>query len=80
VRLVRIPGGAIQVDPSGRVAGRGAYLCRDAACWSRALDRGGLPRALGVGATPELRALVEAGPGQMMTITTTKTMTTETEG
>jgi predicted RNA-binding protein YlxR (DUF448 family) len=70
----------MQVDPGGRLAGRGAYLCRDAACWSRALDRGGLPRALGVTATPELRALVAAGPDQTMTITTTKTMTTETEG
>ena len=25
------------VDPSGKLAGRGAYLCRDLDCWEKAL-------------------------------------------
>lgn len=38
VRLVRSPEGAVLVDEQRRRApGRGAYLCRDAACWTRAL-------------------------------------------
>ena len=35
VRVVRTPGGAMVLDETGRAAGRGAYLCRDAACWYR---------------------------------------------
>ncbi len=33
VRIVRTPGGAVQVDPTGKVAGRGAYLCKARSCW-----------------------------------------------
>ncbi|MFQ5407761.1 MAG: YlxR family protein [Anaerolineales bacterium] len=36
VRLVRTPLGVL-VDPTGRQAGRGAYLHRSADCWERAL-------------------------------------------
>ncbi|HUW09157.1 MAG TPA: YlxR family protein, partial [Anaerolineae bacterium] len=27
VRIVRLAGGDVQVDPTGKLAGRGAYLC-----------------------------------------------------
>lgn len=33
VRIVRTPAGAVQVDPTGKVAGRGAYLCKVRSCW-----------------------------------------------
>ncbi len=33
-------------DPSGRMAGRGAYVCQDGACRATALTKGGLARAL----------------------------------
>ena len=33
VRIVRTPAGAVQVDPTGKVAGRGAYLCKARLCW-----------------------------------------------
>ena len=36
IRIVRMAEGSVDVDPSGRVAGRGAYLCRRAACWEQA--------------------------------------------
>lgn len=39
VRLVRIAEGNIEVDTTGKIAGRGAYLCRDRACWEK-LPRG----------------------------------------
>jgi predicted RNA-binding protein YlxR (DUF448 family) len=38
--------GRIVVDP-GRVLGRSAYLCREAACWEAAQKRRALDRALG---------------------------------
>ena len=45
VRLIRLPGGIVVVDASGRAAGRGAYVCPDAGCVERALIRGRLAHA-----------------------------------
>lgn len=45
VRLVRTPEGSVQVDERGRAPGRGAYLCRLAACWERGA-KGSLASAL----------------------------------
>ncbi len=33
IRLVRTPDGNIEIDTSGKKAGRGAYLCRARECW-----------------------------------------------
>lgn len=33
IRLVRRPDGSVAVDETGRLPGRGAYLCRKAECW-----------------------------------------------
>jgi predicted RNA-binding protein YlxR (DUF448 family) len=33
-------------DPSGRLAGRGAYVCADGGCREAALNKGGRARAL----------------------------------
>ncbi|MBM3942733.1 MAG: YlxR family protein [SAR202 cluster bacterium] len=46
LRIVRTPLGAVHVDPTGKAAGRGAYLCGSAACWQRAIHKGGLERGL----------------------------------
>ena len=46
VRVVRRPDGGVTIDETGRVAGRGAYLCRDAGCWSKGLEKGAVARAL----------------------------------
>ncbi len=48
VRIVRTPEGSVEVDPSGRRPGRGAYLCSAGACWEQALKKGALSRALKV--------------------------------
>jgi hypothetical protein len=37
--------GTLVPDPAGRLPGRGAYTCRDAACFERARARGGFNRA-----------------------------------
>ena len=58
------------MDETGRLAGRGAYLCRDAACWTLASERGALGRALAAAVPQELREALLAGPA-MMTMTTT---------
>jgi predicted RNA-binding protein YlxR (DUF448 family) len=46
LRVVRTPEGAVMIDPTGRRPGRGAYLCRDAACWDLAGRRRALEHAL----------------------------------
>ncbi|HEY0493317.1 MAG TPA: YlxR family protein [Candidatus Dormibacteraeota bacterium] len=45
VRLVALES-SVSVDRSGRATGRGAYLCREPACWSTAQRRRALERAL----------------------------------
>ncbi len=46
VRLVRSTTGHVEVDPTGKAAGRGAYLHEQRACWVRALERRTLDQAL----------------------------------
>jgi uncharacterized protein len=60
MRLVRDADGHVVLDPSGKRAGRGAYLCYDPACWEQALKRRGLERALRIDALlPEDHAALE---------------------
>lgn len=53
IRLVRTPNGEIQIDERGKVAGRGAYLCRNQACWENAIARDRLDYALKTKLSPE---------------------------
>jgi len=48
VRIVRSPAGSVDVDPTGKAEGRGAYLCHNARCWEEALKRDRLSAALKV--------------------------------
>lgn len=54
LRVVRTPAGQVQVDVTGKLAGRGAYLCPQAACVNLALRQRKLERALGIAIGPEL--------------------------
>ncbi len=70
VRIVRSEGGVV-VDPTGKLAGRGAYLHDRRSCWEAGLQ-GSLARALKVDLTPAdrehltafMNTLPEAEPGQ----------------
>jgi len=46
IRLVRISDGSVEVDTSGKKAGRGAYLCRTQECWEFGLKGGRLEHTL----------------------------------
>jgi predicted RNA-binding protein YlxR (DUF448 family) len=46
LRVVRSPDGTVRADETGRLAGRGAYVCRDRACITTAIARGSLSKAL----------------------------------
>ncbi len=58
IRLVRTPEG-VYIDPTGKQAGRGAYLHDRRECWQRALQ-GALARALKTELTAEDRERLEA--------------------
>ena len=57
IRLVRTAEG-VQVDPTGKLAGRGAYLHDRRECWERAF-RGALEHALKTNLTADDRARLE---------------------
>ena len=46
IRIVRTPEGGVRIDPTGRMNGRGAYLCRNENCLKRVLKSGALARSL----------------------------------
>lgn len=48
VRIVRLPDGHVTVDPTGKKAGRGAYICNEHACWDAAIKRRALERSLNI--------------------------------
>lgn len=58
IRLVRTSDG-VQVDPTGKLAGRGAYLHDQRTCWERGL-KGALAHALKMELTPEDRERLQA--------------------
>jgi hypothetical protein len=48
IRVVRGPDGKIYVDETGKAHGRGAYLCRDHACWEKGITTSHLGHSLKV--------------------------------
>jgi predicted RNA-binding protein YlxR (DUF448 family) len=63
-----MPTGQVTVDPTGRLAGRGAYVCVGTDCLSIAIKKGALTRALEV---PLPSTFLEAvGQGAVTSIST----------
>ena len=61
LRIVRTPDGRVVADPTGRLAGRGAYVCDEAACIEQAITKGALARALkSPSCPPDLRETLAA--------------------
>jgi hypothetical protein len=65
VRVVRTPAGEVRVDATGKVSGRGAYVCPVQACVDGALREHRLEHALEVSipesAVAELRTVANRG-------------------
>ncbi len=61
MRVVRTPAGEITIDPGGRAAGRGAYVCRAAQCIDSAIKKSALSRALRTPLPPDLRTALIGG-------------------
>jgi uncharacterized protein len=60
VRVVHTPANSVEVDATGKKAGRGAYLCAKKSCWQLALKKHALERALKTTISPENVAMLEA--------------------
>ena len=59
VRVVRTPEGRVEIDPTGKRNGRGAYIHRSRSCWDAALAGGRLAHALKVALTDPDRHVLE---------------------
>ena len=68
IRVVRTPEGAVNLDFSGKMNGRGAYICPDPDCLKKALRSKALDRSLEVTIPEEvierLQKEMEAGRGE----------------
>ncbi|MBQ6807657.1 MAG: YlxR family protein [Firmicutes bacterium] len=60
LRIVRSPEGEISLDPSGKRAGRGAYLCRKQACLKRLQKSRSLEKAFKMKLPEEIWDLLTA--------------------
>ena len=59
LRVVRTPENDIRPDPTGKLSGRGAYLCKSAQCLERAKKTRALDRALEHKVGDEVFTLIE---------------------
>ena len=59
IRVVRTPEGAVNLDFSGKMNGRGAYICPDPDCLKKALRSKALDRSLEVTIPEEVYARLE---------------------
>jgi len=54
IRVVRSPEGAVSIDFTGKKSGRGAYICKNEACFKKAKKSGALQRSLETEISDEL--------------------------
>ena len=59
IRIVRGPEGEISLDFKGKKNGRGAYLCKNIACFTAARKRKSIERALQSAISPEIYQTLE---------------------
>ena len=59
VRIVRSKEGEISLDDTGKKAGRGAYICRDAECFSQVRKARKLDRSLKCAVPEDIYDIIE---------------------
>ena len=64
IRVVKTPEGEITIDATGRMNGRGAYLCPHEDCLQKAVKSKGLERAFKLQITAEIFASLKERLGQ----------------
>lgn len=61
LRIVRSPEGEVTFDPTGKKAGRGAYICNDPDCLKKAIKSRGLSRAFEAEIPDEVFGILSSG-------------------
>ena len=59
VRILRTPNGEILLDKTGKISGRGAYICKNAACLKKARKVSRIERSLECEIPPEIYEKLE---------------------
>ncbi len=59
IRVVKTPEGEIKLDFTGKLNGRGAYICKNAECLKKAQKQNSLSRAFATAVTAEVYADLE---------------------
>ena len=59
IRVVRTPEETVVIDPTGKLSGRGAYLCQNVECLQKALKNKGLERSLKVQIGEEVKTALQ---------------------
>ena len=66
-RVVKTPEGKIMLDLSGKMNGRGAYICRQKECLQKARKNKGLERSFKMSISPESYDMLEKEFDQLET-------------
>jgi len=61
LRIVRTPEGKIEIDPKGKKAGRGTYICKKRSCLEKAAKGKSLEHSLKHPVSPDIIAELAAG-------------------
>lgn len=59
IRVVRTPEGTVELDPTGKRNGRGAYICPDLECFRKAAKGKRFQKSLDMELSPEVLAELE---------------------
>ena len=59
IRVIRTPEGEIKIDETGRMNGRGAYICRSGECLRASIRNHGLERSLHTSIPEEISQQLE---------------------
>lgn len=65
VRIVRTPDGVIEIDPTGKRSGRGAYVCPSGDCLDKAMRGRALGAALHTSIADEVLDQLKRGLGEL---------------
>lgn len=60
-RVVRTPQDTVEIDPTGKKSGRGAYICPNEECLQKAIKGKRLERSLECKVSPELVETLKQG-------------------
>ena len=59
IRIVKTPEGSVELDFTGKKAGRGAYICRNAACLKKIRKSGRISKIFEVAVSDEVLSALE---------------------